>query len=68
MTTKAAVGPEILKREPPVSAMIAPATMAVYKPCWGGTPVAMASAMESGTATMPMVSPANKSRLNSVSP
>ena len=58
ITTKAAVGPEILKRDPPVSAIIIPATMAVYKPCCGGTPLAMASAMESGIAIMPTVNPA----------
>ena len=58
ITTKAAVGPEILKRDPPVNAMIIPATMAVYNPCCGGTPLAMASAMESGMAIMPTVNPA----------
>lgn len=64
MTTKAAVGPEMLNRDPPVKAITAPATMAVYSPCWGGTPVAIASAMERGTATTPIVSPANTSRFN----
>ena len=33
ITTKAAVGPETLKREPPVSAITKPAIIAVYSPC-----------------------------------
>src|SRR5690606_26353986 len=38
--------------------------MAVYKPCCGATPLAMASAMASGIATIPTVVPAIKSRKN----
>ena len=58
MTTNAAVGPEILKRDPPVNAIIIPAIIAVYKPCCGGTPLAIANAMESGIAIIPTVKPA----------
>lgn len=60
-TTNAAVGPDILTLEPPVSAITIPAIMAVYNPIWGGTPVAMASAMERGNAMTPTVSPARMS-------
>ncbi len=51
MVANAAVGPEICTREPPRNAMRKPATMAVYRPASGPTPEAMASAMESGSAT-----------------
>ncbi len=61
---KAAVGPDTLKREPPVSAMSNPATIAVYSPYCGGAPLPIASAMASGTATMPTVIPASKSACN----
>ena len=61
ITTNAAVGPEIQKLEPPVRAMIKPATIAVYSPYWGGTPLAIARAMASGTATMPTVTPDSRS-------
>ena len=56
--TKAAVGPVTWTRDPPSTAVKAPATIAVYRPCWGGTPEAMASAMESGSATSPTTRPA----------
>ena len=61
MTTKAAVGPDTWVREPPSSATTAPAMMAVYRPCCGGTPTAMASAMASGSATTPTTRPAMRS-------
>ncbi|MNT33524.1 hypothetical protein D3C72_1694570 [compost metagenome] len=61
ITTKAAVGPDTLKREPPVSAISGAATSAVYRPCCGATPTAMASAIARGMAMMPTVSPAARS-------
>ncbi len=67
-TTNAAVGPETLTREPPATAMIAPATMDVYRPCCGGTPEAIASAIASGSATMPTTAPARMSRRRSRAP
>ena len=57
MVANAAVGPEICTREPPSSAIKKPATMAVYKPCSGPTPEAIASAIESGSATMATTMP-----------
>jgi hypothetical protein len=60
-TTKAAVGPEILTLEPPLRAITMPAIIAVYKPCWGGTPLAIARAMERGRAISPTVIPATTS-------
>ena len=51
-------GPEICTALPPSSAMRKPATMAVYRPCSGPTPDAMASAMDSGSATMATTTPA----------
>ena len=61
MTMKAAVGPLTCVREPPSSATTKPATMAVYRPCWGAAPTAMASAMDSGRATTPTTTPASTS-------
>ena len=61
ITTKAAVGPETLKREPPLRAISGAATSTVYRPCCGGAPTAMARAMASGMAMMPTVSPARMS-------
>jgi len=62
IATKAAVGPETCTRDPPSSPISAPPTIAVYSPCCGGTPEAMASAMERGRATMPTTIPAMASR------
>ncbi|MNE76004.1 hypothetical protein D3C80_1722130 [compost metagenome] len=50
-----------MKREPPVRAINGAATSTVYRPCCGATPTAMASAMASGMAMMPTVSPAARS-------
>src|SRR5882672_9090829 len=61
MTTNAAVGPVTWTRDPPSNAATAPPTMAVYRPCWGGTPTAIASAIDSGSATIPTTSPASTS-------
>ena len=58
MTTKAAVGPETFTVEPPERAMTMPAMIAVYKPCCGATPTAMANAMDRGRAMTPTVRPA----------
>jgi hypothetical protein len=56
--TKAPVGPEICTLEPPNNEVATPATMAVYRPCAGVAPEAMAKAMAKGMATMPTTSPA----------
>ncbi|CAH0307811.1 hypothetical protein SRABI106_03951 [Rahnella aquatilis] len=58
MTTNAAVGPATLKRDPPKTAMTIPAMADVYSPYCGGTPLPMASAMASGMAMIPTVTPA----------
>ena len=62
MVANAAVGPEICTREPPRNAIRKPATIAVYKPCSGPTPDAIASAIESGNATMATTMPDTMSR------
>ena len=46
MVANAAVGPEMFTRLPPKSEMKKPAKMAVYKPCSGLTPDAIASAID----------------------
>jgi len=68
ITTKAAVGPDTLAREPPNNAVSPPATIAVYRPCCGGAPQAIARAIESGKATIPTTSPAAMSARKSASP
>ena len=68
ITTKAAVGPVTWNREPPRSGTKSPATMAVYRPCCGGTPTAMASAIDKGSATTPTTSPASTSARRSRGP
>src|SRR5262245_35501788 len=55
---KAPVGPEICTRVPPRSEVASPATIAVYRPCSGFAPEAMANAIASGSATMPTITPA----------
>ncbi|CPO66897.1 Uncharacterised protein [Bordetella pertussis] len=57
MTMKAPVGPAICTRLPPHSETSRPATMAVYRPCSGLAPLAMAKAMASGSATTPTIRP-----------
>lgn len=61
ITTKAAVGPETLNFEPPVNAIMKPDIIAVYRPCCGGTPLAIANAIANGIAIIPTVMPAIKS-------
>src|ERR1700722_15958009 len=56
--TNAPVGPEIWARVPPNIDVRSAATMAVYNPCSGRAPEAMANAMASGKATMPTTKPA----------
>ena len=68
MTTKAAVGPVTWKREPPRSGTTSPAMIAVYSPCCGGTPTAMASAIDRGNATTPTTRPARMSARRSRAP
>ena len=63
ITTKAAVGPDTLKREPPVRAITIPATAEVYRPYCGATPLPIASAIASGMAMIPTVIPAIRSRV-----
>ena len=64
MTMKAPAGPPICTVEPPSAEIRKPAMMAVKMPASGLTPEAMAKAMASGSATMPTVRPAPKSRAN----
>ena len=52
----AVVGPDTRCHEEPNSAATIAGIIAAYRPYCGGTPVAMASAMDSGMATMPTVS------------
>ena len=47
----------VAERKPKV-AITKPATMAVYKPCSGETPDAIASAIESGKAIIATITPA----------
>src|SRR5207244_909263 len=61
MGTNAPVGPPICTLLPPSAAMIAPAMIAVHRPCAGVTPEAMPKPIASGSATMPTVTPAAKS-------
>ena len=58
ITMNAPVGPEICNRLPPNAEVKNPATMAVYSPCSGLAPEAMANAMASGKATTPTTRPA----------
>lgn len=57
--TKAPVGPDICVRVPPNIDVNNAATMAVYSPCSGRAPEAMAKAMANGRATMPTTTPAS---------
>jgi len=54
----APVGPAIWMRDPPNSDTAMPAMIAVYSPCSGLTPDAMANAIASGSATTPTITPA----------
>ncbi|EWS64012.1 hypothetical protein Y695_02749 [Hydrogenophaga sp. T4] len=67
MTMKAPAGPPICTEVPPSAEMRKPAMMAVHRPASGLSPLAMANAMASGSATMPTVAPAPMS-LTSFSP
>ena len=58
MTMKAPAGPPICTCEPPSAEIRKPAMMAVKMPCSGLTPLAIANAIASGSATMPTVRPA----------
>src|SRR6266516_2093472 len=64
MTTNAPVGPPICTREPPRAEMRNPAMMAVNSPRSGLTPLAIAKAMASGSATIPTMMPALRSARN----
>ncbi len=59
---KAPVGPETCTRVPPRTEVARPATMAVYSPCSGFAPEAIAKAIASGSATMPTTTPATTFR------
>ncbi len=50
---KAPVGPPTWTRLPPRAEIRNPATTAVKSPCSGRTPLAIARASESGSATIP---------------
>ena len=65
-TTNAPVGPPIHSRVPPSAEIKNPAMIAVISPCSGVTPLAIAKAIASGTATMPTVTPASRSARNLV--
>ena len=56
--TNAPAGPPICTREPPSNETKSPPMMAVKIPISGFKPDAIASAIESGSATMPTVKPA----------
>jgi len=56
--TNAPVGPEICTSVPPKREVISAATMAVYSPCSGRAPLAIANAIASGSATTPTTMPA----------
>ncbi len=58
MAMKAPVGPAIWTRVPPNSETARPLTMAVYSPCSGRAPDAIAKAIASGSATTPTIAPA----------
>ena len=60
ITMKAPVGPAICRRLPPKMDTAAPATIAVYSPCSGLTPEAIANAMAKGSATTPTMIPATR--------
>jgi len=64
MTTNAPVGPPIWTREPPRAETRNPAMMAVNSPRSGLTPLAIANAMASGSATIPTMMPAPRSEKN----
>ena len=57
ITIKAAVGPEIFTLLLPKIAANVPAIIAVYSPSSGGTPVAIANAIDNGRAIIPTVKP-----------
>ena len=61
ITTNAPVGPPICTREPPRAEITKPATIAVNRPRSGLTPLAIANAIASGSATMPTMTPADRS-------
>src|SRR5207244_1355411 len=63
-TTNAPVGPPICVEDPPKAEIAKPATIAQYRPAWGGRPDAMAKAIAKGRATNPTVIPATRSDTN----
>ena len=65
MTANAPVGPPICTRLPPKKEMQNPAIIAVNNPRSGPTPLAIAKAIASGSATMPTMIPAIKSLVKS---
>jgi len=64
ITTKAPVGPPIWTRDPPSAEIRNPATIAVKRPRSGVTPLAIAKAIASGSATIPTITPATASAKN----
>jgi hypothetical protein len=62
MTMKAPAGPPICIDVPPRDEIRKPAMIAVHSPASGLSPLAIAKAMASGSATMPTVAPAPTSR------
>src|SRR5699024_6538639 len=68
ITIKAPVGPAICTRLPPNTETTSPAMIAVYNPCSGLTPEAIAKAMASGRATIPTRTPATRLRIQCARP
>ena len=64
MMMNAPVGPPICTELPPRAATRKPPITAVMSPTSGETPLAMANAIAMGSATMPTISPAIRSRDN----
>ena len=62
MAMKAPVGPATCTRVPPNSETARPPRMAVYSPCSGRAPDAIAKAIASGSATTPTMSPESRLR------
>ena len=64
MTMNAPVGPPMRKLDPPKKEIRKPATIAVIRPCWGVTPLAIPNAIAKGNAMIPTIKPAMRSDTN----
>ena len=61
---KAPVGPPICTELPPSAETVKPPKTAVISPTSGETPLAIAKAIAIGSATIPTISPARRSRVS----